>query len=46
MKQPGWLKPVGVLVTLVVAAILLAGIVAVPVTFASAPGGYDQPRLH
>jgi hypothetical protein len=42
---PTWFRPVAQSVALLIAAILIAGIVAVPVRFLHAPEGYEQPRI-
>lgn len=46
MNVPNWLKPLGVTVAILVAALLLAGIFAVVYWGVKAPTGYDQSRLH
>ena len=46
-KQPGWLQPLASAAALLIAAILIAAVVAVPLRFITAPQGYDQPtRIH
>lgn len=46
MNIPTWLKPLGVAIAILVAALLLAAEFAVAYSGAKAPTGYDQPRLH
>lgn len=46
INMPQWLKPVSVTVAVLAAALLLAGIIAVPYRFTTPPEGYEQPRLH
>ena len=46
MSSPSWLKPLGVAVAVLVAALLLSGQFAVVASGVAGPTGYDQPRLH
>lgn len=46
MNITGWLKPVGVVVAVVLAGVLIAGILGVPYRAMKAPQGYDQLRVH
>ncbi|MCA9972104.1 MAG: DUF4396 domain-containing protein, partial [Anaerolineales bacterium] len=41
-----WLKPLGVVLAVLMVALLLAGILAVPWRSMRPPEGYDQPRVH
>lgn len=44
--MPGWLKPVGTVVAVLLAALLIVGALGVPYRAVLPPQGYDQPRLH
>ena len=46
MNVPSGLKPLGVAVAILLAALLLAGVFAVVYSGIKAPTGYDQSRLH
>ena len=46
MDIPAWLKPVGVTVAVLVAALLVAAEFAVVYLGIQAPHGYNQSRLH
>lgn len=45
-EQPSWLKPIGAIVAILMVALLLAGMIAVPWRSTRPPQGYTQPRLH
>lgn len=46
MNLPSWLKPVGAVVAVLLAGLLLAGEAAVPFRATRPPEGYDQSRVH
>lgn len=46
MNMPTWLKPLGVTVAVLLAALFLAGELGVIYRGVKAPEGYDQSRLH
>ncbi|MCL4294624.1 MAG: DUF4396 domain-containing protein [Anaerolineae bacterium] len=46
MNLPTWFKTVSVAVAVLVVALLLAGILAVPYRSMRPPEGYEQPRMH
>lgn len=43
---PNWLRPVSTITTILLAAVLIAGVLAIPYHATRSPEGYDQPRLH
>ena len=45
-KSPEFLKPVGVVLAILVAGILMGGIISVPYRAVQEPSGYSMPRVH
>lgn len=46
MEHSRWLQPLGTVVAVLVAGLLIAGILTVPYRSSRPPEGYEQPRMH
>lgn len=46
MNIPRWLRPIGIVVAVLTAALLIGAALGVPYRAAKAPEGYEQSRLH